>query len=598
MNLAEDDRVPTTMDNLAPLKSMNRWIVWKYLPNGDKVPINVHSVPIPYKASDRNDPAIHMSYDQAVRLMEEHRAVDGIGFVPQKGDGITFLDFDAVVGVVNGGATKILKPWVIELVEELDSYAEITPSGTGLRVPVMGSLPFKGGHVTLEGNVLEAYDDDQFLTITERVFIDAPIIEAQDLLDRLVPYKRSTDKKARVVSEVELPEDLSETQKKVKRVFMKNDLSPAFIPYGVRYNTILTDCGKIWKTGDYTPKEFWVFLNEVNDTMCLNKDGAVEGISLEELHKVYEAITKMTLKVSGPEVLSSIGTVEEFLISIKTRVRRPHTTDWDVLWGLCKHGKKYGVMQDGLLRVDVSYGTLKKLSRKSTNKTISNSLKRLAGMGISSGKDQGDGSNHYLIDLEKITDPSSWERAKVNQGNKGGIEGDKASIPPQYYSGSLKHVLENRDLIDSIAHTSWYRGMGPTKLSYVLALVSLGGEASKAQIAEVTDRKSDSITRPLKELDEDGIIEKVRHGVYALNLESLPEEIHRYREQNLEFNRDERMAKQVDRDRKNHRYHSQSYALKDGKDDKPRDYRHLKDLARASRLSASKEATPIGSSDE
>ncbi len=431
MSLAEKSPSSTPTDNLAPLKVIKRWVAWKRLPDGRKTTINVHSEPHPYRAWDKNDPVIHMGYEKSLRLETGLHVVDGKGFVPKKEDGITFLDFDDVLDLETG---EVLKPWVLDLVKDIGSYTEITPSGTGLRVPVFGNLPCKGGHVTLDGNVFEAYDDNQFVTITENALYDAPIIEAQDLLDRLVPYKRTTEK-TRGVSDVELPEDLSETHKKVKMVFMKNDLSPAFIPYGVRYNTLLSDGGKIWKTGGYTAEEFWVFLNEVNETMCLNKDGEAEGLPLEELRKVYEGITKMPLKVSGPEVLSSIETVEQFLLSIKTQVKRPHTTDWDVVWGMIQHGKKYGRIENGFLRVDVSYGTLRKLSRKTTNKTISNSLKRLGEMGVSNGKDKGDKSNHYLIDVERITTPSSWKHAKRNQGNTGGDKNKdkdpiKGSIPP------------------------------------------------------------------------------------------------------------------------------------------------------------------------
>lgn len=575
MSLVKKPRVSTLIDNLAPLKAINRWVVWKYLPGGRKTPINVHSKPKRYKAWDKNDPAIWMSYEKSLRLKTGLHVVDGKGYVPRKVDGITFLDFDDVVDPETG---KVLKPWVLDLVKDIGSYAEITPSGTGLRVPVLGNLPFKGGHVTLDGNLFEAYDHDQFLTITENALYDNPIIEAQGLLNRLVRYKRTTEK-TRGVSDVELPEDLLDTHKKVKRVFTKNDLSPAFIFDGVRYDTLLSDGGKIWKTGEYTPEEFWVFLNEVNETMCLNKDGEAEGLPLEELRKVYEGITKMPLKVSGPEVLSTIETIEQFLLSIKSHTKRPHTTDWDVVWGMVQHGKKYGRIENGLLRVDVAYGTLRKLSRKTTNKTISNSLKRLGEMGVSNGKDKGDKSNHYLIDVERITTPSSWKHAKRNQGNTGGdksIDKDpiKGPILPQYYSGSLLHVSENRDLIDSITHTSFYRGVGPTKLSYILALVCLGGEATRVQIAEVTQREPNSISRPLKELAEEGVIRKIKHGVYALNLEDLPEEIHRYREQNEEFTRDERVANDVKMRSETYKHYKKSYVFKDYKErEEPRRFK-------------------------
>jgi Mn-dependent DtxR family transcriptional regulator len=601
MFLAEKSLTSTPTDKLTPLKNIKRWIVWKYLPDGRKVPINIHSEPKKYRAWDKNDPDIWMSYDNAVRLKKNLHVVDGIGFVPKKGDGIVFLDFDDVVDLEAG---EIIKPWVLDLIKKVGSYTETTPSRTGLRVPVMGNLPCRVGHVVLDGNILEAYDQDQFLTITENVYLDAPIREAQELLDRLVPYKRTKEKKTGDVSEVTISKDLEETYRKVKMVFVKNDISPTRIPHGFRYNTILSECGKIWKTGEYTEEEFWVFLNEVNETMCLNKRGDVEGIDLKELRNAYEGITKMSLKVSGPEVLSNVNTVEEFLIYIKPHVKRPHTTDWDVVWGMIQHGKKYGRMQEGLLRVDVSLDTLRRISRKGSFKTIYGSLNRLKEMGITSGKDKGDQTKHYLVDMEKITTLSSWKDAKVKQSNKGGIidiDRGISSNLPQYYSSTPLHLLENRGFVDSILHTSWYRGVGPTKLSYVLALVSLGGEATKARIAEATDRKPSSISRPLNQLAKDGIIERVRHGVYRLNMDNLPEEIHRYREENQEFIKDEKARKDVDRRREANKHYSQTYHLKDSEETK-RDNRFskLKDLTPRSRpfVSRREETTPAGSNDD
>ena len=150
----------------------------------------------------------------------------------------------------------------------------------------------------------------------------------------------------------------------------------------------------------------------------------------------------------------------------------------------------------------------------------------------------------------------------MKQSNKGG---DKVSTPPQYYSSTLKHLSESRDLYETVTHTAWYRGMGPTKLSYVLALISLGGEATKAQMAEATGRKASSISRPLVELDEAGIIEKVRHGVYRVNLDNLPEEIHRYREESQEFRKDESIKREVERRRKIYASFKEAYIHEEGR---------------------------------
>src|SRR5258708_24851770 len=83
---------------------------------------------------------------------------DGIGYVPTDDDGFTLADLDGCRDVETGE----LAAWARAFVARFDTYTEVSPSGTGLRLVLKGKKPgikcdFAGG---------EVYDARHFVTIT------------------------------------------------------------------------------------------------------------------------------------------------------------------------------------------------------------------------------------------------------------------------------------------------------------------------------------------------------------------------------------------------------------------------------------------------
>jgi hypothetical protein len=68
------------------------------------------------------------------------RAHDGVGFVFTESDPFCGVDLDACVDPKTGGVAS----WAEGIVRELDSYAEFSPSGTGLHVLLRAKLPSRG----------------------------------------------------------------------------------------------------------------------------------------------------------------------------------------------------------------------------------------------------------------------------------------------------------------------------------------------------------------------------------------------------------------------------------------------------------------------
>jgi hypothetical protein len=130
---------------LAPLVAKPNWVLWKLiLKNGkwDKPPYQ----PSGRLASSRN-PATWNTYDIVIAAYKRS-GFDGIGFVIN-GE-IAAFDIDNCRSLETG----LLHDWASRLVAQADSYTEITPSGTGLRIIGTG----QGGKVHIKKTVDDCCD--------------------------------------------------------------------------------------------------------------------------------------------------------------------------------------------------------------------------------------------------------------------------------------------------------------------------------------------------------------------------------------------------------------------------------------------------------
>jgi hypothetical protein len=114
-----------------------------------------------------NDPATWTDFLTACRYMNEKllplRKPCGIAF-SLNGDGIIGIDLD---GCVNEDDT--ISDEAMQTIREIDSYTEISPSGSGLRIMVRGQLPegHKCKKLGPDGKaVIEVYSTAKFLSIT------------------------------------------------------------------------------------------------------------------------------------------------------------------------------------------------------------------------------------------------------------------------------------------------------------------------------------------------------------------------------------------------------------------------------------------------
>lgn len=153
--IVQADNIPSA------LKRLPHWVMWRYYFDGKrwtKPPYQTNG----QKAST-TDPATWTDFKSVMAALKQRDLnlrsfqFDGIGFVLNADDPFCGVDLDHCID--NGKLTA----WAQHVVTTLNSYTEITPSGTGLRIFVRAKLP--GGSGRKNGQI-EIYDRARFLTIT------------------------------------------------------------------------------------------------------------------------------------------------------------------------------------------------------------------------------------------------------------------------------------------------------------------------------------------------------------------------------------------------------------------------------------------------
>lgn len=137
------------------LKDLPQWVCWQLVddPGKDrkkKVPVD----PRTGGPARSNDPATWASYEDALEGKDRFRT-DGIGIM--FANGIFGIDLDHCIDEQGQ-----LLPFAQEIVDAVQSYAELSPSGTGLHILCAGQLP-EGRR--RRGSV-EMYSEGRFFTVT------------------------------------------------------------------------------------------------------------------------------------------------------------------------------------------------------------------------------------------------------------------------------------------------------------------------------------------------------------------------------------------------------------------------------------------------
>lgn len=167
------------------LKDLSQWCVWRttvrdgsetkvpFQPNGD--------------FAKSNDPETWSTFSEAMDAYCQGNW-DGIGFMFSANDPYTGIDLDGCRNPDTGEWAD----WARSLIVELASYAEVSPSQTGVKIWVRGAWPYSGGHkVVIEDAprmvdktpAIEIYDSVRYFTVTgNRVRGQSQIADRSELL--------------------------------------------------------------------------------------------------------------------------------------------------------------------------------------------------------------------------------------------------------------------------------------------------------------------------------------------------------------------------------------------------------------------------------
>jgi hypothetical protein len=139
---------------------LDQWVTWRSEPAakpGGKRRKVLYTPGTDRKASS-TDPATWRPHTEAVAAVERGEAA-GIGFVFGDDDPYFGIDLDTCRDIDTGA----IEPWAAEILARFNTYAEISPNGTGVHLIGRGVKP---GSDCRKGAQIECYDSARYFTMT------------------------------------------------------------------------------------------------------------------------------------------------------------------------------------------------------------------------------------------------------------------------------------------------------------------------------------------------------------------------------------------------------------------------------------------------
>jgi hypothetical protein len=164
------------------LRERDQWVVWRYEKRAGQ------RTKIPYDPrtggnASAADPGTWTAFDVAWKTFQQTRRYDGLAYVFR--ENVPFCGFDLDDCLDEDG--QLL--WGADLLEQLDSYCEISPSGRGLKLIVHGKKPAYARCKAAwnGGGTIEIYDQRRLFAITGQRFAETnpEIADRQTVLDAL-----------------------------------------------------------------------------------------------------------------------------------------------------------------------------------------------------------------------------------------------------------------------------------------------------------------------------------------------------------------------------------------------------------------------------
>jgi putative DNA primase/helicase len=175
------------------LRRLEQWGVWKNIPDPKspkgykKIPYN----PTTHKPARSNNPDDWYEFEVAVAACETGKYA-GLAFLLTEADGFCGVDLDHCI------ENEKFKPEAKKILKLLDSYTEISPSGTGVKCIIKAKK--QGDKCGCTG--FEIYEKKRFLALTGEVVggVSQAVEDRQEELDQLYEQYLAKPAKAKAVS--------------------------------------------------------------------------------------------------------------------------------------------------------------------------------------------------------------------------------------------------------------------------------------------------------------------------------------------------------------------------------------------------------------
>ena len=172
MNVTRPESPQFFRDHIpSELRDLHQWVCWCYewvadkkKPDGGKWTKVPKSPTARRKSASSTKSETWGSLDEAVDAAERH-AYDGVGFVFTDDDSYIGIDLDDCIDSLGA-----LRADAREVVDQLDTYTELTPSGNGLHLIVSSDEPLPGKGKCDKPAGREMYESGRYFTFTGQVF--------------------------------------------------------------------------------------------------------------------------------------------------------------------------------------------------------------------------------------------------------------------------------------------------------------------------------------------------------------------------------------------------------------------------------------------
>lgn len=170
------------------LKRYNQWCVWRletkentdkptkvpYQPNGQKASVTGKSTWVDFETAIRACPIPNYTTVHDCNSSPLQTGFSGIGFVLTANDPYGFIDLDDC----HDDAASYERQ--VKIYREFDTYAEHSPSGSGLHLIVKGNIPDgrRRSHI-------EVYSSERYMTMTGQTYNDREVMDRNGLLNIL-----------------------------------------------------------------------------------------------------------------------------------------------------------------------------------------------------------------------------------------------------------------------------------------------------------------------------------------------------------------------------------------------------------------------------